>query len=128
MASVTDVPGYYFDRSGQMPSGESFRRAEAPLNKKLDDRLALLNVTWHEFFDYCLALNNQPASDAYLAFDPPEVYSDTESWDTAAAQQTAGVAWRADAQGAGLQRGHDRPFPGPASARTSHYAHRPHLR
>jgi hypothetical protein len=92
MASVTDVPGYYFDRSGQMPSGESFRRAEAPLNKKLDDRLAMLGVTWHEFFDYALAVNGQSAPDAFLTFDPPEVYSDKESWDTAVVQQSAGVS------------------------------------
>jgi hypothetical protein len=92
MASVTDVPGYYFDRSGQMPSGESFRRAEAPLNKKLDDRLAMLGVTWHEFFDYVLAVNGQSASDAFIAWQAPEVYSDKESWDTAVVQQSAGVS------------------------------------
>jgi hypothetical protein len=91
MASVTDVPAYYFDKSSAMPSGESFRRAEAPLNKKLDDRLALLGVTWHEFFDYCLQVNNQAPSDAHIAWDPPEVYSDGESWDTAKKQQDAGV-------------------------------------
>lgn len=92
MASVTDIPGYYFDRSGQMPSGESFRRAEAPLNKKLDDRLAMLGVTWHEFFDYCLAVNGLPMSDAHITWQAPEVYSDLESWDTAIAQQKAGVS------------------------------------
>lgn len=91
MASVCDIPAYYFDSSGQMPSGESFRRAEAPLNKKLDDRLALLGVTWNEFFDYCLAVNNRPASDSHIAWQPPEVYSDSESWETAKAQQEAGV-------------------------------------
>lgn len=92
MASVCDIPAYYFDSGGQMPSGESFRRAEAPLNKKLDDRLALLGVTWNEFFNYCLAVNGQAPSDAHLVFDPPEVYSDAESWQTANLQQEAGVS------------------------------------
>jgi hypothetical protein len=92
MASVTDVPAYYFDKSSAMPSGESFRRAEAPLNKKLEDRLALLGVTWHEFFDYCLMVNNMAPTDAHITWQPPEVFSDLESWQTAQAQQDAGVA------------------------------------
>jgi hypothetical protein len=92
MASVTDVPGYYFDRSGQMPSGESFRRAEAPLNKKLNDRLAMLNVTWHEFFDYSLVVNGHEPSDAFIAWEPPEQFDDLDSWQTAQAQQDAGVS------------------------------------
>lgn len=92
MASVCDIPAHYFDRSGQMPSGESFRRAEAPLNKKLDDRLQLFGAAWHEFLNYCLVLNGQAETDAYVTFDPPEVASDKESWDTAMVQQSAGVS------------------------------------
>jgi hypothetical protein len=91
MASVTDIPAYYYDAGGQMPSGESFRRAEAPLNKKLDDRLALFGSTWHDFFNYCLAVNGQAESDPFAEFAPPEVYSDKESWETALLQQQAGV-------------------------------------
>jgi broad-specificity NMP kinase len=52
----------------------------------------MLGVTWHEFFDYVLAVNGQSASDAFIAWQAPEVYSDKESWDTAVVQQSAGVS------------------------------------
>lgn len=116
MASVTDVPAYYFDKSSAMPSGESFRRAEAPLNKKLDDRLAMLGVTWHDFFDYCLAVNGTSAADAYMTWEPPESYDDLESWQTAAAQQTAGVSWQQTLKERGFSDEMIATFPGPGPA------------
>jgi Phage portal protein, SPP1 Gp6-like len=91
MAAVTDIPGHYFDRSGQMPSGESFRRAEQPLSSKVADREALLGVTWHELFDWCLAANNTLPSDAQPIWAPPQIWNDQDSWKTAALQLDAGV-------------------------------------
>ena len=91
MASVTDTPGHYFDRSGQMPSGESFRRAEAPLTDKLADRQAQFGVTWHEVFEYIAAVNGKGDTDAQVSWSPGGVVLDKESWDTAAVQIGTGV-------------------------------------
>ena len=91
MSAVTDVPIHYFDRSGQMPSGESFRQAEAPLNKKVEDRQALFGVTWHEVFEWCLAANGNASSDAQAVWAPPMVWSDKDSWETAKLELEAGV-------------------------------------
>lgn len=91
MSAVTDVPLHYFDRSGQMPSGESFRRAEAPLNTKVADREALFEVTWGEVFDYVLAVNGMVASDAMPIWSPVQVWADKDSWEVAALELAAGV-------------------------------------
>lgn len=91
MAAVTDIPAHYFDRAGQMPSGESFRRAEQPLNDKVADREALLGVTWHELFDWCLASNGTLPSDALPIWAPPSVWNDKESWETAKLELDVGI-------------------------------------
>lgn len=92
IASVTDTPINRFDRSGPTPSGESFRMDEIPLNKKLSDRLAQFGVTWHELFEFCLLVNELPTqSDAQITWAPPGVFTDKDSWETAALQLAAGV-------------------------------------
>lgn len=91
MASVTDLPISYFDRSGQQPSGESFRRSEASLNAKLSDRIAMFGVTWHEFLDYCLLVNSRAAPDAQVAWAPVASNDDKDSWEVVKAKQDAGV-------------------------------------
>jgi hypothetical protein len=98
MSVVTDTPGHYFDRSGQMPSGESFRRAEAPQNAKLADREAQFGVTWHEVFQYIADVNGKGDTDAQVSWAPPTVQLDLESWQTAQAQIATGIpkdqTWR----------------------------------
>ena len=83
MASVTDIPAHYFDRAGQMPSGEAFRRAEAPLNSKVEDREALLGITWAETFNWILDANNTFAADPMPIWAPTQVWNDKDSWSTA---------------------------------------------
>lgn len=98
MAAVTDTPAHYFDRSGQMPSGESFRRAEGPQNAKLADREAQFGVTWHEVFQYIADVNGKGETDAQVSWAPASVQLDKESWDTASVQISTGVpkeqTWR----------------------------------
>jgi hypothetical protein len=90
MALVTDTPLYRFDSGGNHPSGESLRAAETPLNKKLSDRLAQFGVTWSEVFDYVLAVNGIKA-DAEIAWAPPAIWTDRDSWDSAVQQLAVGV-------------------------------------
>lgn len=96
MASVTDTPFHYFDLAGDMPSGESLRAAEAPLAKKVADREAQFGVTWHEVFDYVLALNSQTA-DAAVSWAPITASKDKDSAETAQIELNAGkpydVVW-----------------------------------
>lgn len=91
LANVTDIPLHYYNRSGQMPSGESFRQANRPLDAKVEDRHAQLGVSWRSLFDLCLLFNGVKPSDATVAWLPPAPATDKETWETAKLQQEVGV-------------------------------------
>jgi hypothetical protein len=93
MSAVTDVPLHYFDRTGDMPSGESFRMSEQPLIRKEQDRQAQLGITWHELYDYCLLVNGMAPSDALPIWAPANVWTDLNSWQTAVIQLNSGVPY-----------------------------------
>lgn len=103
MSSVCDIPAYYFDRSGQMPSGESFRRAEAPLDKKVKNRQMQLGVTWREVFQWVarVAKLGDRAFDADVTWAAPLVYTDPEAWETAQVQRDMGVPLQVIFEGLG---------------------------
>lgn len=97
LASVSDIPLYYFDRSGLPPSGEGIRAAESALNSKVVDREALFGVTWRELFSFILQIAGIPAS-AQLVWAPPVVYSDKASWESAQLQLKSGMSLEAVAR------------------------------
>lgn len=90
MAAVTDVPMHYFDLTGGMPSGESYRAANGPLDKKVEHNQAQFGVTWREFFEYCLAVNGSVGT-AQVNWKPAQVYTDKESWEAAKLQLECGI-------------------------------------
>lgn len=57
MASTTNTPLHYFEKTGNVPSGEALRVAEAPLIKKVNDRKASFGQTWRELFKFVLKAN-----------------------------------------------------------------------
>lgn len=91
MADVTDMPADRYRRGGQSPSGDSKRMDEVPLNKKAGDRHDQFGVTWHEFAQYVCIVADLGETDAQVAWEPPETYSDLASWQTALVQLQAGV-------------------------------------
>ena len=97
MAAVTDISIDRFDSTSKPESGESKRMAERSLNAKTSDRFALFGVTWHEVFTYGLTVFNGGETlvetDAQVAWEPPEVFSDRDSWETAKLQLEAGVPY-----------------------------------
>lgn len=90
MAAVTDVPMHYFDLTGGMPSGESYRAANGPLDKKVGHNQSQFGVTWREFFEYCLAVNGSVGM-AQVSWKPAETFTDKDSWEAAKLQLEAGV-------------------------------------
>jgi len=90
MSSVTDIPAARFDRSGDTPSGESYRMQDAPLNNKVTDREAQFSVTWREALQFVLLVNDVDAI-ADVVWAPPADYTDHDSWETANEQIDAGV-------------------------------------
>jgi len=58
MASTTNTPLHYFEKTGNVPSGEALRVAEAPLIKKVSDRQDSFGQTWREVFMFVLKIND----------------------------------------------------------------------
>ena len=56
LASITNTPLHYFEKTGNVPSGEALRVAEAPLIKKVQDREASFGQTWREVFNFALLI------------------------------------------------------------------------
>lgn len=54
MASLTNTPLHYFEKTGNVPSGEALRVAEAPLIKKVKDRQIAFGQAWREVFKFVL--------------------------------------------------------------------------
>ena len=67
------------------------RAPRLPLHRRagVDDRQAQYGVTWHEFAQWICDFNNLGETDAQIAWAPPEVYTDKESWETAEIQLRA---------------------------------------
>lgn len=57
MASLTNTPLHYFEKTGNVPSGEALRVAEAPLIKKVQRRQASFGQTWRDIFKFVLLAN-----------------------------------------------------------------------
>ena len=57
MASTTNTPLHYFEKTGNVPSGEALRVAEAPLIKKVQDRQAAFGRAWRDLFKFILKAN-----------------------------------------------------------------------
>ena len=90
MAAVTDTPMHYFDLSGGMPSGESFRAANAPLDKKARHRQDTYGVELNSMFDYAVALRGAGPG-TQVTWRPVEQVTGKEFWDMQAAKTALGM-------------------------------------
>jgi Phage portal protein, SPP1 Gp6-like len=75
MASLTSTPLHYFEKTGNIPSGQALRVAEAPLIKKVNDRQLSFGQTWRELFKFVLKINN-------ILEDVQVKWKDVESMDS----------------------------------------------
>lgn len=57
MASLTNTPLHYFEKTGNVPSGQALRVAEAPLMKKVKTRQAAFGQAWRDLFLFVLRAN-----------------------------------------------------------------------
>lgn len=56
LASLTNTPLHYFEKTGNVPSGEALRTAEAPLMKKVNDRQQSFEAAWEEMMKFVLKM------------------------------------------------------------------------
>ncbi|WP_405538106.1 phage portal protein [Streptomyces sp. NBC_00075] len=82
MASTTSTPLHYFEPTGNVPSGEALRTAEAPLVKKVRNRQLAFGATWREVFSFILrdgAFNE----DVQVHWKPVETFDTKEAMEIA---------------------------------------------
>jgi hypothetical protein len=90
-ATITNTPLHYFDPTGDAPSGESLRTAEAPFIKKVENRKLSFGDTWREVFQFVLQLLGHDKAKVVVHWKPSASNDDQFSWQVAQLKQGAGV-------------------------------------
>jgi hypothetical protein len=90
-ALVSSTPLYMFDRTGQIPSGESLKTANAPLDDKAGARKTSFDGTWRAFYRFVLKLLGEDNAPVTLAWAPIESTDETTKLAQAKQKQELGV-------------------------------------
>lgn len=92
MASLTNTPLHYFEKTGNVPSGESLRTAEAPLLKKVEDRQITFGSTWADMFRFILEIESVQDSDIVVDWAAVESMDSLDAWEVAVKKRVVGVS------------------------------------
>lgn len=90
LAVITDTPIHYFEPTGNIPSGEALRTAEAPLVKKVRTRQISFGATWREVFTAILAIGGFK-EDVQVHWKSIETFDTKEAWEIAYKKQQTGL-------------------------------------
>ncbi|MET8848058.1 hypothetical protein [Amycolatopsis sp. NPDC004625] len=90
-AVASKTPLHLFDRSGQLPSGESLKTANEPLDTKSDSRKTSFDGTWRAFYRFVLKLLGQADAPVSIAWAPIESTDETTKLGHAKQKQELGV-------------------------------------
>lgn len=93
IASLTSTPLHYFEKTGNIPSGNALRTAEAPLLKKVADREAAFGYAWRDLFRFCLKVEGIN-SDVTVYWKTIESLDEPERWDVTLKKINAGLSHR----------------------------------
>lgn len=93
MAALTDTPLHYFERTGNNPTGNGLRAAEAPLLKKIQQREASFGFAWREMFMFILKAENI-VDKISVYWKTHESLDEPERWDVALKKLNAGLSHR----------------------------------
>lgn len=91
MASLTNTPLHYFERTGNVPSGEALRTAEAPLIKKVMDREVALAAAWRDLFRFALLVEGIKSADVQIKWKDIESMDTLDSWEVAVKKRAVGM-------------------------------------
>jgi hypothetical protein len=91
MASITNTPLHYFEKTGNVPSGEALRTAESPLLKKVEDRQISFGNTWRDMFRFILMVEGMD-SDVQVKWQSVESMDSLDAWEVAVKKRVVGVS------------------------------------
>ncbi len=92
MASITNTPLHYFEKTGSIPSGESLRTAEAPLIAKVKDRQITFGSTWADMFRFILKIDNAAEPNVQVKWQDIESMDSLDEWEVAVKKRVVGVS------------------------------------
>lgn len=91
MGATTATPLRFMDPTGDVPSGESLRADDAPLTEKIGDRQVWLGDEWSSMLRYMLKVAGVEVDSVKVTWQPVQIVTDTEGWNTIKAKIEAGV-------------------------------------
>lgn len=91
VSSLTSTPLHYFDRTGNNPTGNGLRTAEAPLLKKVADRESAFGYAWRDLFRFALKIEGIN-SNVIVYWKPVESLDEIERWDVTLKKINAGLS------------------------------------
>jgi hypothetical protein len=93
MASITNTPLHYFEKTGNVPSGEALRTAEAPLLKKVQDRQITFGSTWQDLARFILRIEGVADYNAVtVKWNNLESMDSLDAWEVAVKKRVVGVS------------------------------------
>jgi hypothetical protein len=93
MASITNTPLHYFEKTGNVPSGEALRTAEAPLLKKVQDRQITFGSTWQDLMRFILRVEGVADYNAVtVKWNNLESMDSLDAWEVAVKKRVVGVS------------------------------------
>ena len=93
MASITNTPLHYFEKTGNVPSGEALRTAEAPLLKKVQDRQITFGSTWQDLMRFVLRIEGIPGyNNVTVKWNNLESMDSLDAWEVAVKKRVVGVS------------------------------------
>ena len=93
MSAITDTPLHYFDRTGNNPTGDGLRAAEAPLLKKIQDRQRLFGYAWAQVYEFALKIKGIQAK-VTIYWQTIDAMDESERWDVALKKINSGLSHR----------------------------------
>lgn len=90
-AQITNTPLHRIDPTGEQPSGESLRTAEAPFVKACEDLRDSFEDTWEELLTFGLRVAGVSAASIDIQWQPAQSSNDLEGWQTVQAKLEAGL-------------------------------------
>lgn len=91
MAQICETPFHAFDPSGDVPSGESLKVAEAPLVKRARRFTTMFTSPLVEMSQFILKARGARVSPVEVRWSPIESATGVDDWTIVAAKQAAGV-------------------------------------
>jgi hypothetical protein len=93
MAQLTTTPMHYFDPMGDVPSGESLRAADAPLNKRAERRQQAYAGALSGACELALVMLGAAPADVHVdvRWTPVEQVEDADGWAVVESKIRAGV-------------------------------------